>query len=361
MTTVDGRDKLARRLRSLRTRRWPARRVTQLALAQALGVSPALVSSWESGAGGAIPPVHRLEAYATFFATERSVESIPYRLLKHSELKKEERVRRDKLFDELIELSDPTVDDDPSGARSPFKGTLWQFPEGQEITIVCSELPWTRRMQVVYADPDMPDYVELYKYADLDALLELYGHVRAANPTSQVQIRIAADMHPGEYATHLVLLGGVDWNQVTASMLPELELPVRQMNRRADSSPGGFEVDDGGQRILLAPVLQKREEHDVLKEDVGHFYRSINPFNKERTVTICNGMYQRGTLGVVRSLTDEKFRDRNDKYIRTRFAGKDTYSLITRVRVVNGVVITPDWTKVENRLHEWPEDRHDDP
>lgn len=355
MAAVDQWVQLARRLRSLRTRRWPDRRITQGQLAEALGVSTPLISSWESQSKQAVPPVHRLEAYATFFASERSVTQTPYRLLALSELAADERARREDLIAELLELSDLTTGDDPSVARSPFDGTLWCFPQGEPIIIACSELPIQRRRgQGLYANPQMPDYVELYKFADLDALIELYGHIRAANPRTHVQIRVAAEMHPSEYASHLVLLGGVDWNQVTASVLPEIDLPVRQMIRSDDSSPGGFEVGDGEQRKVFAPALRKAGDQDVLEEDVVHLYRSTNPFNSERTVTICNGTYQRGTLGVVRALTDERFRDRNDQYLRARFAGTDTFSLISRVRVVNGVVLTPDWTKAENRLHEWP-------
>lgn len=350
---------LARRLRSLRTQRWPNRQITQVALAEALGVSPALISSWESESTQVVPPARRLDAYATFFASERSVEHMPYRLLDPSDLTEVERAQRRDLFNELIGLSDRSAGDEPPVVRSAFDGTLWHFPEGQDITIVCSELPRKRRVQALYTDPAMPDYVELYKFADLDALLDLYGHIRAANPMSHVQNRIAAEMAPGEYANHLVLLGGVDWNQLTASVLPEIELPVRQTRRPDESLSGGFEVGEGDQRTLLEPVLEKRKDHDVLKEDVAHFYRSTNPFNKERTVTICNGMYQRGTLGMVRALTDKEFRVRNDRYIQARFAGADTFSLICRVHVVNGIVMTPDWTKAEDRLHEWPASRRD--
>ncbi len=349
---TDGRAQLARRLRSLRTHHWPSRKITQVALAKALGVSPALISGWESESSKEVPPVRRLDAYATFFASERSVEKHPFRLLAISDLTEEEQAQRDDLFAELVELRDPTTSVEPSDVGSLFEGTLWRFPQGEDITIVCSELPKRRRVQALYTDPAMPDYVELYKFADLDALLELHGHIRAANPRSQVQIHIAVEMHPDEYSTHLVLLGGVDWNQVTASMLHEIELPVRQMNRPDDSSSGGFEVGEGDQRTPFTPVLN--DESGGLKEDVAHFYRSTNPLNKERTLTICNGTYQRGTLGMVKALTDERFRDRNDHYIRTRFAGMDAFSIISRVRVLNGVVITPDWTKAENRLHEWP-------
>jgi transcriptional regulator with XRE-family HTH domain len=323
-------------------------------LAKALGVSPALISSWESDANPAVPPAHRLEAYATFFATERSVESKPFRVL--ADLTEDERAQQQNLYTELIKLSDQVPDEEPSEVESPFDGTLWRYPPDEDVTIVCSELPLDR-VEGLYTNPDMPDYVELYKYADLDALLELFGHVRAANPLTRVHVRIAAEMVPDEYATHLVLLGGVDWNQVTAELLTEIELPVRQIARPDDSAPSGFEVGESEQAERFTPVLQKLGQHEVLREDVAHFYRAPNPFNAKRTVTICNGTYQRGTLGVVRALTDERFRDRNDQYIRTRFAGTDSFSLISRVRVVNGVVITPDWTEADNRLHEWPAER----
>lgn len=322
-------------------------------LAAALGVSPALISSWENVASLAVPPVYRLEAYATFFASERSVESTPYRVLEPGELTDDERAHRDELLDDLVGLSDPRSGE-PSGARSPFDGTLLHFPVGENITIVCSEMPVERLSRVPYSDPDQPDYVAAYRYADLDALLELFGHVRAANPSSSVRIRVATEMVPDEYANHLVLLGGVDWNPVTAELLDRIDVPVRQLDRADDSVSGGFEVGYAEPRTLLSPVLQNVGSRAVLREDVAHFYRSVNPFNEKRTVTVCNGMYQWGTLGVVRALTDERFRDRNERYLRTRFARMDTVSMITRVRVVNGVVITPDWSRSDDRLHEWP-------
>lgn len=320
-------------------------------LGEALGISPPLISSWESEANKAIPPAHRLADYATFFASARSVERTPYRLLAVTDLTADERARQQDLFAELVGMSDQEADE-PSDP--PFEGTLWRFPPDEDITIVSSELPPDRLGEALYTNPEMPDYVELYRYADLDALLELYGHLRAANPLSRVHLRVAAQLTPDEYATHLVLLGGVDWNQATAELLTESEVPVRQIARVDDSQPGGFEAE---QTHRFTPVLQKLGQHEVLIEDVAHFYRATNPFNANRTVTMCNGQYQRGTYGVVRALTDERFRVRNDQYLRRRFAGVDSFSLICRIRVVNGEVITPDWTKARNRLHEWPPER----
>ena len=73
---------LAQRLRDLRTQ-WPGIVVTQRQLADALGVSVPLISSWESTASPALPSEGWLQAYARFFATHRSVEGEKPRLLFH--------------------------------------------------------------------------------------------------------------------------------------------------------------------------------------------------------------------------------------------------------------------------------------
>ena len=86
---------LAQRLRDLREKSWPEAGLTQAALANALSseerVSSATVSSWESLSSPKVPPRSRLTAYARFFATRRSVEADPPRLLALDELTDAER------------------------------------------------------------------------------------------------------------------------------------------------------------------------------------------------------------------------------------------------------------------------------
>ncbi len=62
-----------------------------------------------------------------------------------------------------------------------------------------------------------------------------------------------------------------------------------------------------------------------------------------------------GVYGAVRALTDARFRDRNAAYVQGRFAPEQTYSILSRVTVVRGEVVTPDWTIADNILHEWSE------
>ena len=43
----------------------------------------------------------------------------------------------------------------------------WRFPDGKSITIVCAQLPPEMPERIPYTQPDDPNYVELYTYADL--------------------------------------------------------------------------------------------------------------------------------------------------------------------------------------------------
>jgi transcriptional regulator with XRE-family HTH domain len=344
---------LARRLRTLRKQGWPGKRITQERLAQAFDVSVPLISSWERQSDPVVPPQHRLDAYATFFATVRSVERQPFRLIE--QLTEPEQALKDSLLAELTGLRNQAVDGTQDEGTTASTDNLWRFPVNEDITIVCSELPQRLLKPLPFTNPEDPDYVELYRYSDLDSLLELHGHIRAFNPDNNVHVRAGSrSLAPDEYTSHLVLLGGVDWNQVTAEVLHRIDLPIRQQNRSDDEDTGGFEVVEEGARRTFRPVLRETAGRWILEEDVAHFYRSPNPFNRKRTVSICNGMFSRGTLGAVRALTDTRFRDRNNAYVRDRFSGHDTFSIISRVQVLQGQVVTPDWTSPDFLLHEWP-------
>jgi transcriptional regulator with XRE-family HTH domain len=357
---------LARRLRMLRTDHWPGTKVRQQQLAEAFGtdkpLSESLISSWESAK--AVPPVHRLQAYATFFATQRSIETDPAQLLDDRELTTEERTRRDALLEELMQLREGEQGVDETDAhrlplarsRDTIGGGSWYFPDERPVTIVCGLLPEKLRNQMPYARPEDPDYIGLHGFADLDALLELFGHLRAVNPTITVNYRSPDALRNDDFTTHLVLLGGVDINPVVRDILRRQKVPVRQ-RARGDDDPydGYFETGEGAQRQEFVPVLDRTDDLVKLREDVCHFYRGANPYNIKRTLTICNGMFGRGTYGAVRALTDVRFRDRNEAYLAKRFAAQPAFSILSRVLIVNGAAVTPDWTEPDNRLHEWPE------
>jgi len=346
---------LAWRLRGLRKERG----ITQGQLAKALGrgkqLSTALISSWENLTTPVPPPIYHLEAYALFFATERSVQR---GLPDPADLTPAERAARDQLLDDLIALREAVTTVTPTTGQAavtePTVQSLWRFPAEQDITIVCAPLPDTELVGASYTDPDDPDYVRLSRFADVDALIELYGYVRTVNPKNKVKYRTSNEMRGDDYTAHLVLIGGVDWNEATRDMFQRVPIPVSQTTRKHAGDYGEFTVVEGGTKRSFKPVLAEDGPRPKLVEDVAHFYHGRNPYNRKRTVTFLNGMFSRGTYGVVRALTDARFRDRNEAYLRERFGRSDAFSVLTRVPIVNGRVVTPDWTVPDNRLHEWP-------
>lgn len=356
---------LARRLRELRDGRWPDVRVTQAQLREALQVSVPLISSWESARAPKIPPLPRLEKYAAFFATRRSIANGVARVLPLPELTEEEHEQYSMLLDELTRLRNAALRSQ-SGGGSPEGEAVarreaslegpWHFDDGKPITIICSQVSKEDREKIPWLTPESGDYIEIYKYSDLDSLFELHGHLRAANPHSLVTLRAAEDIESDDLTTHVVLLGGVDYNEITRAMLEEIEMPVRQVPDWAGEKGPYFEVDHPDRPPSRHYTVTQRSGDSVhLLEDVAFFYRGENPYNVKRTLTICNGMYARGVYGAVRALTDERFRDRNTAFVRARFGDAKAYSILTRVRIRGGVVVTPDWTADAFRLHEWPE------
>jgi len=204
-----------------------------------------------------------------------------------------------------------------------------------------------------YADPTDPDYSKLYTFADPDALIELFGHIRAVNPISRVTYRLASQLAADELQNHLVMLGGVDWNIATRDVLDRFDLPVRQLRREDDELVGGFQVVQNGQEQEFLATLQADGGSKLLVEDVAHFFRAASPYDASRTVTICNGAYSRGTYGAVRALTDAQVRDENKSYVAERFGDAAEFSILTKVIIANGVTVTPHWNMADSRLHEW--------
>ena len=282
-------------------------------------------------------------------------------MLDDEELTEEEHVLRLEREAELLALAASArgqlASTAPSGYTNGLRASAgakpWRFAVGEVITIVPAALPAERLALVPSSNRFNPDYIESYQYADLDSVIELQGHLRAVNPDNLVQIKLSAELLDDDRTGHLVLLGGVDWNDLTREVHDHLGVPVRQTGRPTDADRGAFEVIGGR---VHEPTLN---QHDELTQDVAHFLRARNPFNRERTLTICNALYPLGVYGVIRALTDARFRDRNAKYLARRFGDSEVFSILCRVHMIAGAVTVPDWTWAASRLHEWPEDMGD--
>ncbi len=346
--------RLAQRLRSLRVRHWPDVRLTQDALARALGgeepLSAATVSSWESSTTPKLAPRDRMIAYARFFATRRSVEGEP-RLVPTDSLTEEESVAYEALEAELLGLHDAAGK--PSSAEMVAVRRSWHFSDKGPATLVCAQLPEVETGSL--ANPADPNYTELLSYADLDAVVELHGHIRAENPTMDVFYKAAPNVAPDDLSGHMILLGGIAWNDITKRLSEMTSLPVRQVADPSMASGDPFVADVGGEEKRFLPVWSSSDHTDLI-EDVGLLARVPNPLNSSRTLTICNGIHSRGVLGAVRSLTDARLRDKNEQYISASFSNTESFVILMRVTVMKGQTMTPDFNIPGRVLFQGPGD-----
>lgn len=343
--------RLARRLRGLREHEWPDVTLTQAELALALGaqskVAPATISSWESLTNPKTPGTARLNAYARFFATRRSLEPTPH-LIAEDELDEAERERFVQLEEELLALHARPDEEQP-------RRTLLDFEDHTPIVIVYPEAPEDARGPL--ADESNINHTRLHRSADSDALLEVFGHIRAMNPTRRVPHRLPFEVDQPELQNHVVLIGGIAWNRTMRRILSELnrKLPIEQIEDARLTSGEVFRVKKTEQREekTYFPVTEEVDGAVELIEDVGLLARLPNPFNVSRTVTICNGIHSRGVLGAVYAITDETVRPTNEEYLARRFPGNE-FAMLVRVPVVSNKVLAPDLQNPNIRLFEWP-------
>ena len=185
--------------------------------------------------------------------------------------------------------------------------------------------------------------------------------MNSCNPGASINFLLASQVTRKDLINHIVLLGGIAWNDVTRRLNAGAELPVRQVSDTKIYSGEVFEVEDvdnPGQ--LFLPRFQNRdpgtpEKPGVLLEDVAMLGRVRNPFNALRTLTYCNGIHSRGVLGAVRCLTDADVRDANESYLEENFPDADRFVILMRVQVLGGETISPSLRNPGAVLFKWPD------
>ncbi|HEY1971156.1 MAG TPA: helix-turn-helix domain-containing protein [Pseudonocardia sp.] len=338
---------LAHMLRELRVGR--PRRVTQRQLAKALGLSSlGGISSWENVDKPVVPTEHMLERIATFYASPRSVAGDQARVLNLDELSTDERAERDKLLGQLLDVRRQAQRGEPGGGqRGP-----WHFSDGA-VRIFCGK--WEAEDLPKFASGEQPNYSALSAYADIDALVELFGHLRSENPAADVQFDLATRLESADLQAHLVVLGGMAWMQGGKVIFLRRGLPVRQV------------VDPTGELVDIGEVFEVTTDDRVTMyrpqfaddgaviEDVGFFLRTRGT-NSARTLTVCSGVFSRGVYGAVRLLTDttdQELHESNVAYVAGKLAAASTYGVLMRVPTHDHAIATPDLRDRDNILYEF--------
>jgi hypothetical protein len=300
------------------------------------------------------------------------------------------------LVEELVQLRDEAQHRVKAARRDTgaLGGGFWYFPDQQSVTILCTPLsdrqlgydsggtlPAGAPPIVKYSRPSHPNHIGSLRNGDIDALIELVGHIRAENPTAEVRWTTFDSIRDDELTGHVVILGGDRFGLGAAwprnpfdYFVRRLELPI--LTRVPEDGDEEFDTefvvttDDDGKPAYLGPQEEVyrprflRAESEPpgrprvtvdgvpqLEYDVALIARRANPLNLSARITICTGVFSRGTYGAVRTFTDANLRARNERLLDERFADVNDFWILFQVPVYGGVrTITPDLERPFHRL-----------
>jgi hypothetical protein len=347
---------LADRLRDLREREYGS--FTQGQLAEVLAgpgksLSNATISQWENPDSGRLPPPQRLAVYARLFCTARSFESGVPRRLRDDELTEPERERETELYTELLELRDLAN----STAISPVphstttsaillrqQTSIWHFPDEKAVSVVCSDAPDPPS----YAYPDNLNYSRYAKYSDLDALIEVFGQVKAENAASMILILSPEELVQDFALNHLIIIGGAAVYDAAPYFAQDIPLPSAEPI--ANTSTHLFNCAVGDETRDFESL---RDEGGALIQDVGMIARGPHPNIPGRTVTVISGITSRGVHGAALCFTDSRIRTSNERYLKAAFGDSDAFCIVMYVPIRNNVALPPNLWRDDVRLYEW--------
>lgn len=340
--------RLAERLRDLRERE----HLTQKQLARVLGggeaLSIATISLWEKPNSGRLPPAPRLEAYSRLFCTNRSFEGDRTRLLRSSELTEQERARATELYDELVALRERAQSTNNSAPARLQRSAIWHFPDPIAVSIVCSDAV----EPPPYAQHGHLNYSRYAKYADLDALVEVFGQVKADNPERMIRILPTARLAQDFALNHLILIGGAA-SDAASLFAQDIPLPTPEEIPGTNPVTHLFKCTVGEETRKFKSTW---DEEGTLVQDVGLIARSPHPIIPGGTVTLLSGITSRGVHGAALCFIDSHLRDTNERYLESAFGNVESFCILMNIPVQNDVALPPNLWRENSSLYEWSVD-----
>jgi transcriptional regulator with XRE-family HTH domain len=333
--------RLAERLRDLREQE----RLTQKQLAGVLGGSDATISLWEKPGSDRLPPAPRLAAYARLFCTSRSFAGDRPRLLGSGELTEQEHERESELYDELIALRERAQSTNEPATAEGQRSAIWHFPDPIAVSIVCSDAV----DPPPYAQHGHLNYSRYAKYADLDALVEVFGQVKADNPERMIRILPTARLAQDFALNHLILIGGAA-SDAASLFAQNIPLPTPEEIPGTDPVTHFFKCTVGDETQEFRSTWG---EDGSLVQDVGLIARSPHPIIPGATVTLLSGITSRGVHGAALCFIDSHLRDANERYLENAFGNVESFCILMNIPVQNDVALPPNLWRENISLYEW--------
>jgi len=174
---------------------------------------------------------------------------------------------------------------------------VWGIKDGDYVIIVCSEMDEPEKRQKI----EPREFIYNLKYGDVDAYFEVVVTLLRLFPKIKLRIMssgeaIASKM---DLERHLILIGGPDYNEITAGILKK---NLTQFQYR---SPDMQEVSTHyPNEIVLFDSVKKRELCELdYEKDFGYFERVKNPNNPNNKIILLGGCHTIGVTSAVKAFS----------------------------------------------------------
>lgn len=191
------------------------------------------------------------------------------------------------------------------------------------ISVVCPELPPAYRPR--FARRSSPEFVDLARYGDLDTLVEVLSLLPKLFPTAEVRHQTAAKITSSDRAENLVVVGGPDFNRLTAELMRPRDFPFKY---RLRTRKWALVESSTGREFPLEVTATGR-----VTEDYGLFARFPNPFNRRNAVVMIGGLQTFGVLAAAQAFGPSTTGRANARKVTRRCVGTPRFAVIVPVTV----------------------------
>ena len=175
---------------------------------------------------------------------------------------------------------------------------VWGIKDKDYVILVCSELDNPIERQMV----EPREFIYHFKYGDVDAYFEVVITLLRLYPNIKLKIMSAGEAEATriDFAQHLILIGGPDYNSITEKILKK---KITQFDYKSPY------VDVQSEKYPDEIVLYHRELNKEFcypgtsDKDYGYFERIINPNNPDSQIILIGGCHTVGVTGAVKAFS----------------------------------------------------------
>lgn len=220
---------------------------------------------------------------------------------------------------------------------------VWGIKDKDYVIVVCSELDDPEERQNV----EPREFIYNLKYGDVDAYFEVVITLLRLFPKIKLQVMSCGEAENTrmDFGSHLVLIGGPDYNTFTERVL---EKKITQFYYR---SPYADEYSKMNPDEIVLYDSQKKVEYCELSEekDFGYFERVFNPNNPEKSIILIGGCHTIGVTGSIKAFSMfeseqgeiPKIVMSNAKKLSKKISRKSEFSVLLPVERVGQTINTP--------------------